>query len=76
MERVRKVHAAVYPGECLGGEGRVFQCDAWQAGERTQGLGELAHGIGVDAAKHPFCFEQDRGADEYVVSVNQGPDPG
>ena len=54
MESVREVHAAVHPVERLGDEGRVFQCDAWQAGECTQGPGELVRGIGVDAAKHPF----------------------
>src|ERR1700730_6693807 len=71
MQTIRKVHALPHPAQRLRRGGSIFQTRARQPREIGEGLGALGSGKPIDAPQHPLGLQQDCGADECVMVVDQ-----
>jgi hypothetical protein len=72
MHCIREVHAASHPSQCLVDERRVLKRHRRKAREGTHRLVKLRIGKSLDATQNPLCLQQNRRADEYGISIDQG----
>src|ERR1700730_13144451 len=67
VKSVGEIHPASRPVERLCAHRCILQGHAWQSGKSAERLGDLDPRETLDAAQHPFGFEENRRTDEDVL---------